>query len=164
MADEKSNLFGETTRTVGRVDAVEPNLIRIATPGGQTQQITTTGDTVIVKGAVGTSQDLREGARIVVKYQPGSPEHAVEVVVLPAESRHGVPVVAVTPDSLTIRNLGGELVTVNTAGTRIDKTTVGNASEITVGSTVLVRAKLADAGKLAADDIIVLPDGTAFGV
>jgi hypothetical protein len=164
MADAEPNLLRETRRTVGRVDAVEPNLITIATPGGQTQQITITSDTVIVKGALGTSQDLREGARIVVKYEPGAQQHVVEVVVLPAESLHGLPIVAVTPDSLTIRNLSGELVTVSTSGARIDTTTVGTASEITLGSTVFVRAKLGDAGKLAADDVIVLPDGTAFGV
>lgn len=163
MADAEPDLLRETRRTVGRVDAVEPNLLTIATPGGQTQQIAMTSDTVVVKGTVGTSQDLREGARIVVKYEAGSQEQVVEVVVLPAESLHGLPVVAVTPDSLTIRNLSGQLVTVNTAGARIDTTTVGTASEISLGSTVFVRAKLGKGGKLAADDVIVLPDGTAFG-
>jgi hypothetical protein len=51
----------------------------------------------------------------------------------------------------------------NTAGTRIDTTTVGTVSEITNGSTIFVRAKVARAGKWSAVEIIVLPDGTTFG-
>jgi hypothetical protein len=115
-----------------------------------------------MKAAFGGLQDVRAGARIVVKNKPGVND-AVEVVVLPAESLHGVPVVAVAPDSMTVRNLSGQLVTLNTADARIDKTTPGTAADITVGCTVLVRAKIADGGDLAADEIIVLPDGTAFG-
>lgn len=121
-----------------------------------------TSETVVARGALGTPEDVRAGDRIIVKNRPGTQE-AVEIVVLPPESPHGVPVVDVTPDSMTIQNVTGQLVTMNTAGARVDTTTVGTVSEITNGSTIFVRAKVADAGKWAAVEIIVLPDGTAFG-
>ncbi len=55
-----------------------------------------------------------------------------------------------------------QLLTVNTAdggSTRRHR----DLRDVTIGSTIFVRAKIASAGKLAAEEIIVLPDGTAFG-
>jgi len=121
-----------------------------------------TSETVVAWGALGTPEDLRAGDRIIVKSRPRTQE-AVEIIVLPPESPHGLLVVDVAPDSTTIKNLLGELVTLNTAGARIDTTTVATVREITNGSTIFVRAKLAGAGKWTALEIIVLPDGTTFG-
>jgi hypothetical protein len=163
MPEGDLNLVGQTRRTVGRVTSLEPTLVTIATPTGQTQQITTTGETAVMNATVGVLRDVRAGARIVVMDREDSENHAREVVVLPATSLHGVPVVADTPDSITIRNLSGQLVTVNTTGARVDKATNGNIGDITVGGTVFVRAKAAGTGNLTAEEIIVLPAGTAFG-
>jgi hypothetical protein len=67
------------------------------------------------------------------------------------------------PDVLTIKNLWGELYTVNTAGAQIDTTTVATVGEIPMGSTIFVRATRANARSLAADEIVVLPEDTDFG-
>jgi hypothetical protein len=163
MPEAELNLVGEVRRTVGRVNALDPSLVTIATPTGQTQQISTTDETVVMTAAVGALRDVRAGSRVVVKNQPGLPNEALEVVVLPATSLHGVPVVADTPDSITIRHLLGNLVTVNTAEARVDKATSGTINDMTIGSTIFVRGRIVGAGNLAAEEIIVLPDGTTFG-
>jgi hypothetical protein len=162
VADAKPDLIRGTTLTVGRVNALGPALVSIATPAGQPQRITMSSDTLVVKGAVGTFEDVYVGARVLVKTQPGTTD-AVEVVVLAPESRHGLPVVDVAPDVLTLKNLWGELYTVNTAGAQIDTTTVATVGEIPMGSTIFVRATRANARSLAADEIIVLPEDTDFG-
>ena len=118
---------------------------------------------MVMKGAVGTFEDVQAGARVVVKKQPGTFKDAVEVIVLPADLHSGLPLVSVSPDSMTMKNLGGELFTVNTAGAQIDTTTVATIDEIRMGSTIFVRARAADSRSMAADEIIVLPDDTAFG-
>jgi hypothetical protein len=167
MAEAESESTGKAKEivpilTVGRVNAVGPTLVSIAAPTGSSQRITMTSETVVALGTLGTPEDVRAGDRIIVKNRTGTPE-PVELIVLPPESPHGLLVVDLTPDSTTIKNPAGELVTLNTAGTRIDTTTVGTVSDITNGSTIFVRAKLAAAGKWAAVEIIVLPDGTTFG-
>jgi hypothetical protein len=161
VADAKPNLI-RGTLTVGRVNALGPALVSIATPTGQAQRITMSSETLVVKGAVGTFEDVHVGARVVFKAQPGTTD-AVEVVVLPAESHGGLPVVAVAPHAITLKNLWGELFTVNTSGAQIDTTTVATVGEIPMGSTIFVRAKRADSRSLAADEIIVLPEDTDFG-
>jgi hypothetical protein len=163
MPEAELNLVGQARRTVGQVIALDPSLVTIITPAGQSQQIATTGETTVMNAIAGTLRDVRAGARIVVKYQRGSQTDAAELVVLPATSLNGVQVVADTPDSITIRNLSGQLVTVNTSGARVDKATSGSTNDVSIGSTILVRAKVANAGNLAAEEIMVLPDGTAFG-
>jgi hypothetical protein len=162
MAEMEPDLRRKTTLTVGRVNALGPALVSIATPAGQPQRIKMSSETVVVIAVSGTFEDVHEGARVVVKTQHGTNE-AVEVVVLPAESRHGLPVVTVAPDSMTIKNLWGELFTVNTVRAQIDTTMVGTIGDIPMGSTIFVRARRADSRSLAADEIFVLPDDTAFG-
>jgi hypothetical protein len=149
-------------RTVGRVNAVGPTLVSIAAPTGVSQRITMTSETVVAWGALGTPEDVRAGDRIIVKNRPGTQE-AIEIIVLPPESPHGLLVVDVAPDSATIKSLAGEPVTLNIAGARIDTTTVATVSDITNGSTIFAQVKLAGAGKWNAVEIIVLPDGTTFG-
>ncbi len=163
MAEAEPDFGRETRLTVGRVNALGPALLSIATPAGQPQRIKMTSETVVVKGAIGSFDDLYEGARVLVKKLPGVSGEAAEVVVLPAESHHGLPVIAVEPDSMTLKNLLGELFTMNTAGAQIDTTTAATIGEITMGSTIFVRARPADSRSMAADEIIVLPDDTAFG-
>lgn len=163
MAEAAPNRAGEAILTVGRVNALGPALVSIATPAGQAQRIKMSSETVVVKGAVGTFEDVQAGARVVVKKQPGALDDAVEVIVLPADSHHGLPVVSVAPDSMTMKNLLGELFTMNTAGAQINTTTVATIDEIRMGSTIFVRARPADSRSMAADEIIVLPDDTAFG-
>jgi hypothetical protein len=163
MGEAASSRAGATILTVGRVNALGPALMSIATPTGQAQRIKMSSETVVAKGAVGTFEDVQAGARVVVKKQPGTFKDALEVIVLPADSHSGLPVVSVSPDSMTMKNLGGELFTVNTAGAQIDTTTVATIDEIRMGSTIFVRARTADSRSMAADEIIVLPDETAFG-
>ena len=79
-----------------------PALVSIATPAGQAQRITMSSETLVVKSAVDTFEDVCVGARVVVKTQPGTTD-AVEVVVLAPASRHGLPVVDVAPDVLTTK-------------------------------------------------------------
>jgi hypothetical protein len=162
VADAKPDLIRGTTLTVGRVNALGPALVSIATPGGLAQRITMSSETLVARGAVGTFEDVYVGARVIIKTQPGTTE-AVEVVVLPPESNHGLPVVAVAPDVITLKNIAGQLFTLNTAGAQIDTTTVATVGEIPMGSTIFVRAKRANSRSLAADEIIVLPEDTAFG-
>ncbi len=158
---ERAGEAGEPILTVGRVNAVDPTMLIIIAPTGVSQRITMTSETVVARGGLGTHTDVRAGDRVMVN-RPSNQE-AVEIVVLPPGSPHGVLVVADTPDSLTIKNLAGKLVTMNKAGVRIDTTTVGTVREITDGSTVFVRAKVVGSGEWTAVEIIVLPDGTAFG-
>jgi hypothetical protein len=163
MPEAELNFLKGTTRTVGRVDAVEPGVVTISTPVGNSQRITTTLDTVVMSAAPGTLRDLRAGDRIVVKSEAGAQAEAIEVVVLPAGNLIGTPVVAVAPDSITTKDLYGKLVTMNTVGARIELATLGTLSDVEVGSTILVRAKVTDAASFDALEILVLPDGTAFG-
>jgi hypothetical protein len=72
-------------------------------------------------------------------------------------------VVAIAPNAITMKNLLGELFTVNTAGAQIDTTTIATVFDIPMESTIFVRAKRANSRSLAADEIIVLPEDTAFG-
>ena len=144
MAEAEPDLAPETRLTVGRVNALGPALVSIGTPAGQAQRIKMTSKTVIVKGAVGSFDDVYEGARVLVKKQKGALKEAAEVVVLPAESHHGLPVIAVEPDCITLKNLLGELFTVKTAGAQIDTTTAATIGEITMGSTIFVRARPAE--------------------
>ncbi len=139
-------------------------MVTIVTPAGDTQRITTTGETIVLRTAVETLRNVHAGARVVVWNQPDSPTDAVEVVVLPAERNSGVPVVAVAPDSLTTKNLFGRLLTVNTTEARIDKATTGTVRDVTIGSTIVVRGEGTTPGTLAADEIIVMPDGRTFGI
>jgi hypothetical protein len=166
VADAKSDTSRATTLTVGRVKALGPALVSIATPAGQAQLIKMSNETLVVMGVVGVFEDVYVGARVVIKAragtQPGTPD-AVEVVVLPPESHHGLPVVAIAPNAITIKNLLGELFTVNTAGAQIDTTTIATVFDIPMESTIFVRAKRANSRSLAADEIIVLPEDTAFG-
>ena len=70
--------------------------------------------------------------------------------------------VAVAPNSITIKSLLGVLFTVNTAGAQIDTTTVATVFDIPMESTIYVHAKRANSRSLAAHEIIVLPEDSAF--
>jgi hypothetical protein len=163
MPEAEPNYLKGTTRTVGRVDAVDAGVVTISTPVGTSQRITSTPDTVVMNAAPGTVRDIRAGDRIVAKSEAGARTEAIEVVVLPAGNPIGTPVVAVAPDSITTRDLYGNLITMNTIGARIELATLGTLSDVRVGSTILVRAKLTDAASFDAYEILVLPEGTAFG-
>jgi hypothetical protein len=158
------NLIGEIRLTVGRVTAFDSKSVAIDTPGGKAQQLATSEQTQVVKAAAGAPADVVAGARVVVKYEPGSQnQQAVEVVVLPADSRHGVPVVEAGADAMTIKNLSGTAIAVSTADARIDKTAIGSLEDIAVGSMLYVRARLVGDSDLVAEEIIVLPVDTVFG-
>lgn len=162
MAEAELTFLKGTVRTVGRVDAVEDGVVTITTPVGHSQRIISTPDTVLLNAARGTSRNVRAGSRVVVKTEAGAPD-AIEIVVLPAGNLIGTLVVADTPDSITTRNLYGKLATMNTVGARIEVATVGALSDVRIGSTILVRAKLTDPASFDAYEILVLPEDTAFG-
>jgi hypothetical protein len=160
----RSQLIGEKRVTVGRVTEVDPEFVTIDNPAGMAQTVLTTPQTVVVKASAGAASDVVPGARVVVKYVPTSQRQQVaELVVLASDSLHGLPVVAATADSITIRNLGGDAVTVDSTGASVDKTSAASASDITVGSKIFVRAKLVENGDLVAEEVIVLPVDTVFG-
>jgi hypothetical protein len=151
-------------RTVGTVDTVEPDSITITTPAGLQQHLWTSGETLVMKASVGRRKDIHTGARIFVKRHPERPTRAIEVVLLPKASQYGVPIIAAAPDSVTFKDMLGNLVTVNTREAKIDTTAFGDLDDVYVGSTVFARVAVTPAGKLAgAYEIIVLPDDTAFG-
>jgi hypothetical protein len=146
------------------VTEVDPESVRIDTPAGVAQRLSTTPQTTVVKASAGAPSDVVPGARVVVRYVPTSQrQQAAELVVLASDSLHGLPVVDATAESITIRNLGGEPVTVDTTGASVDKSSPASASDVTVGSMIFVRAKLLENGDLAAEEIIVLPVDTVFG-
>jgi hypothetical protein len=164
MTAAEPNPLEDIRLTVGRVTAFDPESVVIDTPGGKSQQLATTEQTHVMKASAGAPADVVTGARVVVKYEPGSQnQQAVEVVVLPADSRHGVPVVEAGDDSMTIKNLAGISIVVSTDEARIDKTAIGSLDDVAVGSMLYVRAKLVGDSDLAADEIIVLPVDTVFG-
>jgi hypothetical protein len=164
MTASRPQLIGENRVTVGRVTEAAPASVTIDTPGGLSQTVLTTPQTVVVKASAGAPSDVVPGARVVVKYVPTSQRQQVaELVVLGSGSLHGLPVVDATADSITIRNLGGEAVTVDTTGASVDKTSAASASDVAVGAMIFVRAKLVENGDLVAEEIIVLPVDTVFG-
>jgi hypothetical protein len=164
MTAAEPNPLEDIRLTVGRVTAFDPGSVVIDTPGGKSQQLATTDQTQVVKASAGAPADVVAGARVVVKYEPGTQnQQAVEVVVMPADSRHGVPVIDAGDDLMTIKNLAGTSITVNTDEARIDKTAIGSLEDIAVGSMLYVRAKVVGSSELAADEIIVLPVDTVFG-
>jgi hypothetical protein len=153
-----------SARTVGTVDAVEPDMIAITTPAGQSQHLWTSHETRVMTARVGRRKDVHTGARIFVKRHPERTNLALEVVVLPATSQYGTPIIAAAPDSVTFKDMFGNLVTVNTRKARIDTTAAGDLEDVYVGSTVFARVAVTDDGELAgAYEIIVLPEDTAFG-
>ena len=153
-----------SARTVGVVDAIEPDMIAITTPAGQSQHLWTSPETRVMRASAGRRKDVHTGARIVVKADPDRPSRAVEVVLLPKNSQYGMPIIAAAPDSVTFKNMLGNLVTVNTRHAQIDMTDPGYLDDIQVGSTVFARVALTEAGELAgAYEIIVLPEDTTFG-
>jgi len=153
-----------SARTVGTVDAVEPDAITITTPAGQNQRLWTSRETLVMKARVGRRKDVHTGARIFVKRHPERQNRAVELVLLPKSSQYGAPIIAAAPDSVTFKDMLGNLVTVNTRQAKIDTTDFGDLDDVYVGSTVFARVALTDAGELAgAYEIIILPEDTAFG-
>ena len=163
MPEAEPNPFQQMTRTVGQVVGIESSGVSITTPVGQKQQIVTTSETVIVKTKVGDHKDVHAGDRVIVKTRAPGQLEAVELIVLPATSSHGLPVVVVAPDSLTYKGLSGDMITVGTTGARIDKSTIGSTRDISTGATVFALVQLTDGGTMAADELIVLPNDTAFG-
>jgi hypothetical protein len=161
MAEAGPDLFRGSVRTIGRVRALGPALVSIATPDGRAQRLTLSNETVVMLCHVGTSEDVRVGTRILPKIRHGTRD-ALEAVVLPAESIQGFPVVDATSDSITFKNLLGELVTVNATGARIDTTVIATINDLFMGSTIFVRARRGERS-VAAVEVIVLPEGTAFG-
>jgi hypothetical protein len=159
------NYIGEHWVTVGRVTALDEGSVTIEIPRAKaTQHLSTTASTVVVKASAGAASDIVAGARVVVRYRPGTQNQKVdELVVLGADSRHGVPVVETSADSITIKNLAGASLTLDTEGASIDKTSSASPSDVAVGSMLFVRGRLVGEGELAADEIIVLPVDTVFG-
>jgi hypothetical protein len=156
--------LGRYARTVGTVDAVETGAISITTPNGQKQHLWTSGETLVMKARVGRRKDVHTGARIFVKRDPEHPNRAIEVVLLPRTSQYGMPIVAAAPNSVTFKDMLGNLVTVNTRPAKIDTTTFGDLADVYIGSTIFARVAVTDAGELAgAYEIIILPEDTAFG-
>jgi hypothetical protein len=154
----------KATRTVGKVDSVDPDAVVITTSNGQQQRLWTTNETRVSRATVGRRRDVHTGARIIVKNHPDRIGEALEIVVLPKATPYGLPVVAAAPDSVTFKGLGGNLTTVKTRRARIDTTTNGDLSDVEPGSTVLARVAMTESGELAgAYEIIVLPDDTTFG-
>jgi hypothetical protein len=159
------NLIGEKRVTVGRVTALDDGSVTIEIPrGNATQHLSTTADTVVVKASAGAASDIAPGVRVVLKYRPGTQNQKVdELVVLGADSLHGVPVLEMSTNSITIRNLAGTSLVLDTEGASIDKTSSASLSDVAVGSMIFVRARLLSEGELGADEIIVLPVDTVFG-
>jgi hypothetical protein len=160
MAD---TVLQRAARTVGVVDAVDNDVVTITTPAGQQQDLHLASNTVIMHAVAGRRRDLHTGARVILKKEPERPNVAVEVLVLPPTTPYGSPVVAAAPDSLTIKNLGGTLVTVNTRRAKINATTPGDAGDIQIGRTVFARLSLQQGRVVGAYEVIVLPDDTSFG-
>jgi hypothetical protein len=163
MPEAEPNPFQQMARTVGQVVGIESGRVSITTPVGQKQQIVTTSETIVVNAEIGDHNDVHAGDRVIVKTRAPGQLEAVELVVLPATSSHGLPVVAVAPDSVTYKALSGDMITVGTTSARIDKTTIGSIRDIGTGATVFALVQLTDGGTLAADELIVLPNDTAFG-
>ena len=74
-----------------------------------------------------------------------------------------MPVVAAAPVSLTVKGIGGQLVTLNVAKARIAMKTRGTLRNIRSGSRFL-RCAGSDSGELAGTyEVIVLPEDSALG-
>jgi hypothetical protein len=154
----------KASRTVGKVDAVEPDVVVITTPDGRQQRLWTTNETRVLLASVGRRKDVHTGARVIVNNHPTRAGEAVEIVVLPKTTAYGLPIVAAAPDSLTFKGLYGKLTTVNTKRAVIDTTRDAELSDIVPGATVFARVAVADSGEIAgAYEIIVLPDDTTYG-
>ena len=163
MAEPRIPLMRGSARTVGRVRSVGAGAVIITTPNGQTQEIATNATSTVLVAAKGTRADLSAAERVVVKPQPSRPLDAMEVIVLPADNAHGLPVTAVAPQSISVTNVLGEVIAFNTAEAMVDRATDAGIDDVTDGATVFVQAKVSDDGKLTAEEIIVLPAGTTFG-
>src|SRR5690349_2516113 len=120
----------KASRTVGKVDAVEADMLLITTPNGQQQRLWTTDETRVSLASVGRRKDVHTGARIIVKNHPTRAGEAMEIIVLPKTTPYGLPVVAAAPDSVTFKGLGGNLTTVNTKRAMIDTTRDADLSEV----------------------------------
>jgi len=153
----------KASRTVGKVDVVEPDVVVITTPDGQQQRLWTTSETRVLLASVGRRRDMHTGARIIVNNHPTRPGEAVEILVLPKATAYGLPIVAAAPDSVTFKGLYGALTTVNTKRALIETTRDGELSDVVPGATVFARVALADSGEIVgAYEIIVLPDDTTY--
>ena len=156
-------IIGETRLTVGRVTDIDQTWLTIDTPADVTQVLTTTAQTVVVKASAGAPSDVAPGARVIIKYADSQRQRALEFVVLASDSLHGVPVLEATAESITVRTLAGSPATVDTTNASVDKSAVAAWSDISIGSMIFARAKIAEEDDLVAEEIIVLPVDTVFG-
>jgi len=117
--------------------------------------------TTFVKAVAGTASDITKGSRVVWKAKKGELTAAEEVIVLPAQAKLGILVIAVAPDSVTIKSAKGKDVKVTTTGATIEKVTNATKADAAKGSTVIAESRQTK-GVLTATEIIVLPTSTKF--
>jgi hypothetical protein len=152
-----------TTRTVGRVKGFKRGTFTILLPNGRFQRFATDESTKVLAAATGSLQDIGEGSRVVVKFEPGNPDAARELIVLPTEDTYGMAVTAVEGDRITVKNHVGVAQTIDVSAAAIDKTSNATIEDVASGSIVFAMLDVSNVGALSAAELIVLPDATSWG-
>jgi hypothetical protein len=165
VAEEQST--AESTRTVGRVTAVDGTTLTLLTPAARVQQITVDETTAVFLTAPGDAADVTEDSRVVVKYHVDSPTSAQEVIVLPGDNPYGLPVVQCEPDWVTTKNALGKLLETYLGYSTIKRTRLGSYEDVAEGSMLFgfIARRTSDESQrdFTAKVLIVLPEDTAFG-
>lgn len=159
VAQSGSNQAGApaTSRLTGKVGTAAPGLTM--TVGGK--PVVTSATTVVVKASAGSPSDIKAGDRVVSKPKQGQTTQAEEIIVLPANSKLGSPVVSATANSMTITS-GGKNVTVNTTGATVLTVTAAKTTEITPGAKVITQVRRTNGSTLTATEVILLPATSKF--
>jgi hypothetical protein len=169
VAEERSTVEStKITRTVGRVTAIDGEWVTVLTPAGKSQQLAFDDDTEVFRCAPGDVEDITDDSRIVVKYHADSPNSAQEVIVLPADSAYGLPIVDRDTEWVTTRRPSGNRTDTYLGYATIKRTRTASVDEhVATGSMLFgfVVRLTGDAaeGEFAAKALIVLSEDTAYG-
>jgi hypothetical protein len=152
-------------QVAGVVTAVEAGTVTLTLPKGQTRRLLTTRSTRILKAASGVDNDVKPGTRALLRMKAGSPGVAQEILVLPLNTRIGLPIVKAGFGFVWLRTKAGQQTgRVNLVGAAIDNATVTARTDITNGTKVIahVQSTKTKPVRLVATDIVLLPSTSTF--
>ena len=149
----------------GQVTAVTSSSLTVRLPNGKPRRIYKTPRTVIENASSGAVTDVQKGMRGVVKLDPTDARTAHEILVLPATSRIGQPILGTGFGLVWSRTPAGKLgPRLNLLNAVVDAAHDAPPSDIVVGSKVIMHAQnnVVKPIRTTATEIVVLPSNTTL--
>jgi hypothetical protein len=149
----------------GEVTAVTPSSLTVRIPNGTRRRINTTPRTVIENASSGAVTDVQKGRRSVVKLDPTDERAAHEILVLPARSRIGQPILGTGFGLMWSRTAAGKPgPRLNLLNAIVDTARDAPRTDIVVGAKVLLHAQntVVKPIRTTATEIVVMPSNTTL--